>query len=146
VKDVASKLTDTFADCLEKKLAGAPAEEAEGDAAAEAPSAATKPHEVAKPSEEKGEPERDVTSVLEGEDVEAATSGVTTPDRSDALKTRPEVPTKAAEQESAAQAELPAFEIAASVAADRLRSPRTLLGAAGVLVLLGFVLGRLRRG
>jgi uncharacterized protein len=146
VKDVASKLTDTFAECLEKKLAGAPPEEAERDTAAEAASAATKPHEVAKPSEEKGEPERDVTSVLEGEEVEAATSGFTTPDRSDALKTQPEVPSKAPERESAAQAELPAVEIAASVAADRLRRPRTLLGAAGVLVLLGFVLGRLRRG
>jgi carbon monoxide dehydrogenase subunit G len=149
VKDVASKLTDTFAECLQKKLAGEPAAEAEPDTAAEAASAATKPHEVAKPGEGQ-EPERDVTSVLEREDVEAATGGFTTPDRSDALKTQPDIPSEPPEKEPAAaseaQAELPALEIAASVAADRLRRPRTLLGAVAAVLLLGFAIGRIGRG
>jgi uncharacterized protein len=146
VKDVASKLTETFADCLEQKLAGEPAAEAE-------PAADTKPSPVVRTPPEAGgdevEPARDTTTVLEREDIEAATGGFTSEDRSDALKTQPDVPEKSPEQEQVrsstapAEAELNAVDLAKSVAADRLRDPKAIAGIAGVLLLL-FLLFRRR--
>ena len=140
VKDVASKLTETFADCLEKKLAGEPAPDA-------APAADTKPTPVVSTPPETGgaetEPARDTTTVLEREDIEAATSGFTTEDRSDALKTQPDIPEEPPEKAAASEVQaLNAADLAKSVAADRLRQPKTLIGIAGAVLLLVFLLRR----
>jgi uncharacterized protein len=174
VKDVAGKLTETFAECLATKLEGAPS--GNGGAAAETEagwspsSGATRVSErettaPAPASSEGGaEEERDVSGVLEREDVEAATSGFTTPERADSLETQPDVPgdapegrddaptTKETEQLPPAPratpevaAELPALEIAASVVADRLRKPGVLAGAVAAVFVVGFAIGRLGR-
>ena len=97
VKDVAGKLTETFAECLATKLEGAPAA-ATGDSAANGGSAQTAaswspPSGGTEASEsETTAPERDVSGVIEREDVEAATSGFTPPDRGDSVITQPEEP------------------------------------------------------
>jgi carbon monoxide dehydrogenase subunit G len=162
VKDVAAKLTETFAENLAAKLQGAPAETAAGwsptegetpiseretapaEAAAgtagAAPSATAEPSGATKPEE--------IPEALEREGAEAATGRFTTPDRAEALKTQPEAPRKPPEQEPsppAGAAELPALDIAASVLADRLRKPSVLAGAVAVIFLAGFAVGRLVR-
>ena len=175
VKDVAGKLTETFAECLATKLEGAQA--ANGDSAEAAPgwSPTSGDTEVSEREttapEPSGQgagtaPERDVSGVLEREDVEAATSGFTTPDRADSLITQPEVPSRSPEESKDAPstketvsppaptrsaptpevaAELPALEIAASVVADRLRKPGVLAGAVAAVFAVGFAVGRLAR-
>jgi uncharacterized protein len=90
VKDVAAKLTESFAECLAKKIEGAPA----GERETETPAAA---------------------AALDPEGDRHAAPG---------------------------QAELPASEIAAGVAADRLRNPRTLGTVAIAVFVVGFALGR----
>ena len=176
VKDVAGKLTETFAECLATKLEGAPS--ADGGAAAAAETASgwspssgateVSERETTAPapaagSGEAGE-ERDVSGVLEREDIEAAASGFTTPERAESLKTQPDVPgdapegredaptTKETEKPPPAPratpevaAELPALEIAASVVADRLRKPGVLAGAVAAVFVVGFAIGRLGR-
>ena len=177
VKDVAGKLTETFAECLATKLEGAPAA-ANGDSAETAgggspPSGDTEVSERETTAPEPSgagagtAPERDVSGVLEREDVEAATSGFTTPHRADSLITQPEVPAAPPEERKDAPsapetakppaptrsaptpevaAELPALEIAASVVADRLRKPGVLAGAVAAVFVVGFAVGRLGRG
>jgi uncharacterized protein len=153
VKDVAGKLTETFAECLATKLEGAPSGNggaaAETGAARSPSSGATRVSETTAPapvSSEGGEEQRDVSGVLEPEDVEAATSGVTTPEDSGEAPT-----TKETEQPLASRAtpevaaELPALEIAASVVSDRLRKPGVLAGAVAAVFVVGFAIGRLGR-
>jgi carbon monoxide dehydrogenase subunit G len=122
VKDVASKLTETFADCLAAKLQGEPA--AAGVAAGEsgdgwsptegstevseresAPVASqtTAASPVVRPPEEETAEGREVTTRLEREEVEAATEGFTTPDRADSLRTQPEVPSTPPEEKEEAK-------------------------------------------
>jgi carbon monoxide dehydrogenase subunit G len=141
VKDVAGKLTETFAQCLATKLEGAPA----GDGA---PAAA--------PASAEGEAEerRDVSGALEPEAVQAAVSE----SRPEAEEAPPaaseEAPSKEAPSKEPpkrpsatpeAAGELPAMEIAASVVADRLRKPGVLAGTVAVVFVVGFAIGRLRR-
>jgi carbon monoxide dehydrogenase subunit G len=157
VKDVAAKLTETFAENLAAKLEGAPAETGAGWSPTEGETGVsdreTAPAEEgatsagAAPATETATKTDDVPEALEREGAEAATEGFTTPDRAEALKTQPEAPRKPPEQQSspAAQAELPALEIAASVLADRLRKPGVLAGTLAFVFLAGFAVGRLAR-
>jgi carbon monoxide dehydrogenase subunit G len=157
VKDVAAKLTETFAENLAAKLEGAPAETGagwsptEGETAVSeretAPAEAATTTAAAAPSAEANKAD-EVPAALEREGAEAATEGFTTPERAEALKTQPEAPRKPPEQEEAppsAAAELPALEIAASVLADRLRKPGILAGTIAFVFLAGFAVGRLVR-
>lgn len=156
VKDVAGKLTETFAECLATKLEGAAS--GNGGAAAETEagwspsSGATRVSErettaPAPAGSEGGEEQRDVSGVLEPEDVEAATSGSTTPEESDEAPTTKETeqPPPAPRATPEVAAELPALDIAASVVADRLRKPTMLAGAVAAVFVVGFAIGRLGR-
>jgi hypothetical protein len=132
VKDVASKLTETFADCLEQKLSGDGSTEAEP--AAE--TAETKPTPVVSTPPEAGgaelEHSRDITTVLEADDVEAELAGAKAESEAEPAKASAPPP----------QAELNAFDIGKSVAADRVRQPKTLIGIAGIVLLVVFLLRR----
>lgn len=138
VKDVASKLTETFAECLEQKLAGEPAPDA-------APAADTKPTPVVSTPPEAGgaeaEPPRDGTTVLEADDVAAALKAEgDTP--SEPPQQQPPAPSPPPPSPPPAQAELNAADLAKSVALDRLRDPKAVAGIAGVLLLLFLLLRR----
>jgi carbon monoxide dehydrogenase subunit G len=152
VKDVAAKLTETFAENLAAKLEGAPVETGAGWSPTEGETAVservTAPEEAAAATATTTGPEvEDVPRALEREGAEAATEGFTTPERAEALKTQPEAPRTPPEQEASppVQAELPALEIAASVLADRLRKPGVLASAVAIVFLAGFAAGRLVR-
>jgi uncharacterized protein len=141
VKDVAGKLTETFAECLATKLEGAPSGDGGAAAAAEtaSPAAAQAAPETAAGGATE---ERDVSGVLEREDIEAATS-VESEEAPTAKETEKPPPEPRATPEVAA--ELPALEIATSVVADRLRKPGVLAGAVAAVFVVGFAIGRLRR-
>ena len=140
VKDVASKLTDTFADCLAQKLAGTPAGDAEP---ATAPAADTQESPIVRTPPEAGaaevEPARDVTTVLDADDVEAALAGAKAEAEAEPATASAPPPETSPPP---AQAELNAADLAKSVAADRLRQPKTLVGIAGVVLLVVFLLRR----
>jgi carbon monoxide dehydrogenase subunit G len=148
VKDVAGKLTETFAECLATKLEGAPA--ANGDAAAEtAASAATRPHQVAAaPEAEPAAAEAEPASAEPAAAEPAPGTPAEEPEEATAAEQSaappPPPPPAAPPQPEPAAAELNAIDLARSVATDKLREPRTLGVIAGVVV-AALLIRRLRR-
>jgi uncharacterized protein len=114
VKDVSAKMVETFAGNLQEMLAGAPAEAAAAPAAGERSATAAAAPEPRPSARAAGEP--------------SATGE----------------PSAAGAPPPASDEALPAAQIAASIAADRLRDPRVLGGTLIVVWLLGWLMGRRR--
>jgi carbon monoxide dehydrogenase subunit G len=131
VKDVASKLTETFADCLAQKLSGDGAVEA-------APATETKETPVVRTPPEAGgaelEPSREGTTVLDAGDVEAALKAEAEAQEAATASAPPPPPPPQSTPPVAA--ELNAADLAKSVAVERLRQPKTLIGIGAVLLLV----------
>jgi carbon monoxide dehydrogenase subunit G len=124
IQEVSAKLVDQFAQNLGQMLAGAPAAAGNGgapgsEAAPEGQAAAAQPA-AAEPTGAQPAP---AASGASG----AGTGTAQAPPRSDA---------------AGEDAGVDALGIASSIAADRLRNPRALLGAIAIVLLIGWLLGR----
>jgi carbon monoxide dehydrogenase subunit G len=141
VKDVASKLTETFADCLAQKLSGNGAEAPEAPAESHPETKATPV--VNTPPEAGGaelEQSRDATQVLDAGDVEAALKAEGDAQEAATASAPPPPPPPPKPQSTPpVAAELNAADLAKSVAVDRLRQPKTLIGIGAVLLLVLFL-------
>jgi carbon monoxide dehydrogenase subunit G len=120
IKEVSAKLVDQFARNLSEMLAGAPAAGA-GEAEAAGPAAEPAAGENGQKTEDRGQA--------------SAPTGSPQPEPA------PQLPPRAAPSGDD-DSGVDALGIAASVAADRLRDPRVLFGSFGVVLLIGWLLGR----
>jgi uncharacterized protein len=132
IQEVSSKLVQQFAKNLSQMLAGAPAEAEQPQPAPAAQPAASGNGGAAAAGAEQPSPA-------------AAGAGGATATATAEPKSPPQQQEPWSAQ-SSDDAGVDALGIAASVAADRLRDPRILLGTFGFVLLIGWLLGRASRG